>query len=287
MFYSIKSILFPHTGPFVSHNILQRWKPTLHTLGKVRDILWAQLGKCLFFGFVCFLFLLWELLWAKTHLGQKEQLSGWIIQYCFFNISICLISTLLHRACGLLGVCLVLWLLIRPALIMHALPLVFACNSSLGQLIPNFCICDAFVSNTWQLKWQRRQNMKVLCQFVWNNRLIFLQFTPSSSTPLFLPSAHKTVGINWHLRNIWGYILSWYKLWHLTGADMNREPHLWVSHTTFPFSVNGSHISEVINLNLRNKQGKQQDTCWYFRTSHLCTLFKTIRSKLSVQLPML
>lgn len=104
------------------------------------------------------------------------------------------------------------------------------------------------------------------------NRLIFLQFSPSSSTSLFVAAAHKTVGINWHLRNIWGYILSWYKLWCFTGADINREPHLWVSHTTFPFSVSGSHISELINLNPSNKQGKQHGTCWHFSTSHLCTL---------------
>lgn len=89
----------------------------------------------------------------------------------FFYIGLWFISALLHRACGLclqsLGVCVVLWPLIRPALIMHVLPLLFACSSSLGQLVSNFCIRDAFMSNIWQIKWHRSQNMWVLCQFVW------------------------------------------------------------------------------------------------------------------------
>lgn len=58
--------------------------------------------------------------------------------------------------------------------LMHALSYAFACNISLDQLISNFCICDAFMSNTWHLNLSRNLNMWVLCQFIGYNRLLFL-----------------------------------------------------------------------------------------------------------------
>lgn len=103
MFPALKNLLFSHIWPFVSCNVLQTWKPTLYTLGKVRGILWAQLGRNtkqagFFSGFVRVVLLFYSLvraavnkepsrwvLWFKPS-HKPEQHSGKIIPYYWFYI---------------------------------------------------------------------------------------------------------------------------------------------------------------------------------------------------------
>lgn len=83
-FLLLKHISFPHTWPFVSHNILQRWKPTPHTLGKVRDILWTQLDKCLFFWFCLFSFSFVRAVVSKEP-SRSERTAEWLNHSALFG----------------------------------------------------------------------------------------------------------------------------------------------------------------------------------------------------------